>query len=82
MRYVPSSVSSLIEPKDGRRWLLDLDPSGVLQGEGEESREWKWSPQGIEDIRGKAGFGCRGAVAEAMVNERGKALYKGPRAYD
>jgi hypothetical protein len=29
-----------MEPKDVRRWLLDLDPSGVPQDEGEESREW------------------------------------------
>jgi hypothetical protein len=76
--YVPSSVSSLIEPNDGRRWLLDLDPSGVLQGEGEESREWKWSPQGIEVSRGKAGFGCKGAVDAIMRKREREALYKGP----
>jgi len=36
---IPSSVSSLTEPNDGRRRLLDLDPSGVSHEDGEESRE-------------------------------------------
>lgn len=67
-----------MEPKEGRRWLLDLDPSGVLQGEGEESRGWKWSPQGIEESRGKAGLGCEGAgVTEVMV-QRKRPSIKGP----
>jgi hypothetical protein len=42
--HIPST-SSLMEPKDGRRRLLDLDPSGVSQqDEGDESREC-WSTQ-------------------------------------
>lgn len=35
--YIPST-SSLMEPNDGRRRLLDLDPSGVSHDEGEDSR--------------------------------------------
>lgn len=35
--YIPST-SSLMEPNEGRRRLLDLDPSGVSHDEGEESR--------------------------------------------
>lgn len=66
-----------MEPKDGRRRLLDLEPSGVSQEEGDESRECS-SPQGPVVNRGMVGVGCEGAegVTEAMVKER--ALYKGP----
>lgn len=71
------STSSLIEPNDGRR-LLDRDPSGVSQEIGDESRECRGSPQVVEQ-RGKVGLRGEGEVTEAMVKERERALYKGPR---
>lgn len=71
------STSSLMEPKDVRRRLLDLERPGVSQEEGDESRECS-SPQGPVVNRGMVGVRCEGAeeVTEAMVRER--ALYKGP----
>jgi len=67
MGYIPS-VSSLIEPKDGRRRLLDREPSGESQEEGDESREALGkSPLGAVVKRGMAGLaGEEAGVTEAI----------------
>lgn len=63
-----------MEPKDGRRLLLERDPSGVSQqDEGDESREC-WSTQAEVESRGLIGL-MGGGVAErvereAMVKEK------------
>lgn len=62
-----------MEPKDGRRRLLDLDPSGVSQEEGDESREWM-STQGDVESRVLTGLWWKGAAggveSEVMVREK------------
>jgi hypothetical protein len=61
--YIPS-VSSLIEPKDGRWRLLDREPSRASQEEGDESRETMGiSPVGAVVKRGMAGLAGAGAGA-------------------
>lgn len=71
--HIPST-SSLIEPKDGRRRLLDLDPSGVSQGD--DSREVWESAHGEVDKRVLICLRCRGATeeeeTEAIVKEEEK----------
>lgn len=74
-------MSSLMEPKDGRRPLLDLDPSGVSQEEGDESREWMSTQGDVDESRVLMGLGCKGAAGvverEVMVREKSeRALYK------
>ena len=62
-----------MEPNDGRRRLLDLDPSGVSQEEGDESREWM-STQGDVESRVLMGLRCKGSAGggdrEVMVREK------------
>lgn len=66
-------TSSLMDPKDGRRRLLDLDPSGVSQEEGDESREC-WSMQGEFESRVLIGLMCVGTAGgferEVMVKRK------------
>ena len=68
-----------MEPNDGRRLPLDLDPSGVLQGEGDESREWHGSQPGPVVKSGILGLLCEGGIViDSMVRESGPSI-KGPR---
>lgn len=62
-----------MEPKDGRRPLLDLDPPGASQEERDESREWM-STQGDVESRVLTGLWWKGAAggveSEVMVREK------------
>lgn len=80
MKDVPST-SSLMEPKEGRRRLLDLEPSRVSHEAGDEPRDWGDSLDGVVVKRGGVGFGWRIEEAgEAMATE-GPSI-KGPKFTD
>lgn len=67
-----------MEPKDGRRRLLDLDLSGVSQEDGEEPRDSSDSLLGIVVNRGGVGLGCRTEEAREAMAKVGPSIKRAP----